>query len=682
MTTSINTNVSAYYAQQNLRSAGVKAEVTIARLSSGNRIVRASDDVAALSIGTILKSNISTLKTALTNTQQANSLLQVADGGLKNIGDILQRQKSLAVQANSGTLSGSERSFLNQEFQNLKDEIDRLVANTKFNAVTLLDGSLSKATGINFNTTKIAATTLATSGSNLTLNANLANGDYIEVNGSKVFFTTSTYGSADAKGKVLVGGNATETTANLASFLNSTNDARINVARYTATGAVLAAFTATGDLAANNTFSFGAGTANVTANNTNGLTGDGVDGLARYRTFAVGDIVGNRLRGFGNFTDSANQSAGIDTANVTDNADFLGKINNFEVAYTNSANNVVVSVRVGSITYSSGVLDLNNATQVARVTLTGSNGTGAEGGNISLGFSGVVTTVNSQGDADTLAGEINASLSNVTFVQSRDVTSFTNNSYVYTDGVRTGTLIGATVDFRSSSFENFEIEDIKVTAPQFGSTDAVIEAVINGETYRSYAGLGSQLEDNSLIILGNINDSSKTLSISLGNDTINGGYAVKLDTSDEAASFQAALQSAFGITDGKSKISFQTGSKSNDEIGIELKNADTASLYDNKDLNVLTVNDAIEAGEQIDEAIATVTALRANVGALQSRFNYASANLESSIQNQDAAKSVFLDANISDESSQFASAQVLLQASISVLAQANLLPQNLLKLIG
>ena len=76
--------------------------------------------MAGLSVGTILSTTISTLKTAQTSTSQAQSMLAIADGGLKNVGDILQRQKALAVQANTGSLSDNERGFLNQEFQGRK----------------------------------------------------------------------------------------------------------------------------------------------------------------------------------------------------------------------------------------------------------------------------------------------------------------------------------------------------------------------------------------------------------------------------------------------------------------------------------------------------------------------------------------------------------------------------------
>ena len=84
----------------------------------------------------------------------------------------------------------------------------------------------------------------------------------------------------------------------------------------------------------------------------------------------------------------------------------------------------------------------------------------------------------------------------------------------------------------------------------------------------------------------------------------------------------------------------------------------------------------------IDAAIDAVTSVRADVGALQSRFDFAAANVESSIQNQDAARGVLLDTDVAAESTAYATSQVQLQAGIAVLAQANLLPQNLLKLIG
>ena len=152
---SINTNIAAYYAQKNIGTASASASSSISRLSSGNRIVRAADDVAALAVGTSLRTQVTTLKQALSNTSQGSSLLQVADGALSQVTEILQRQKAIAVQAGSGSLGSQERSFLNQEFQNLTQEIDRIAGKTNFNGVKLLDGTLT--TGGSFKTTNPTA---------------------------------------------------------------------------------------------------------------------------------------------------------------------------------------------------------------------------------------------------------------------------------------------------------------------------------------------------------------------------------------------------------------------------------------------------------------------------------------------------------------------------------------------
>src|SRR6218665_2612826 len=121
-----NTNVSALTAQRYLGSAGDAAASSLSKLSSGSRVPTAKDDAAGLAIGTKLKAEVAGLQQAGNNASQAISLLQIADGALSTSSDILQRMKSLAVQSSSGQLSDSDRSLLNQEFLNLRSEIDRI----------------------------------------------------------------------------------------------------------------------------------------------------------------------------------------------------------------------------------------------------------------------------------------------------------------------------------------------------------------------------------------------------------------------------------------------------------------------------------------------------------------------------------------------------------------------------
>lgn len=114
---------------------------SVAQLSSGQRLQRASDDVAALSIATRLNSQNVALRSARNNSLEASSLLQVGDGGLSGISNAIDRLLSLSVQSASA-LPDSERAFIDIEFQQLKGEIDRLAKETRFNRIPILAGAI------------------------------------------------------------------------------------------------------------------------------------------------------------------------------------------------------------------------------------------------------------------------------------------------------------------------------------------------------------------------------------------------------------------------------------------------------------------------------------------------------------------------------------------------------------
>jgi flagellin len=111
---------------------------SLSKLSSGTRVVSARDDAASMAIGARLNATTESLKTASVNVGQANSMLQIADGGMATIDNILVRMKTLSVQSSSGNLSDTERGFLNDEFVQLREEIDRIASSTNFNGIQLL----------------------------------------------------------------------------------------------------------------------------------------------------------------------------------------------------------------------------------------------------------------------------------------------------------------------------------------------------------------------------------------------------------------------------------------------------------------------------------------------------------------------------------------------------------------
>jgi flagellin len=119
------------------------ASSSVSKLASGSRIVKASDDAAGLAIGTRLKADVTALTQSGINAAQGASVVQVADGGLGRIGDVLQRMKALAAQSLSGVPTDTERGFIDAEFQELVSEIDGIAVTTRFNGDSVLDGTVA-----------------------------------------------------------------------------------------------------------------------------------------------------------------------------------------------------------------------------------------------------------------------------------------------------------------------------------------------------------------------------------------------------------------------------------------------------------------------------------------------------------------------------------------------------------
>lgn len=552
---SINSNSAALFAQRNLNLSSTESQNSIARLSSGQSIIAAKDDVAGLSVGTILSTAISTLKTAQTSTSQAQSMLAIADGGLKNIGDILQRQKALAVQANTGSLSDNERGFLNQEFQNLTSEIDRIVTNTNLNGVNLIDGTLSN-------------------------NSNL---------------------------QVSAPGNA------------------------------------------------GAGFTDVGAVGDRVLDGD---------TFTIGDTADSTL---------------------------IGSMSNASVDVTFTVGNTVnIDLNFNGKTYSKDGINTNPGAGAAfDVELTNAE----TGSKITIKLK--ETDIGNQGAANILATNIESDISTIEVYQTRETGATEADGGLNAEKFQNTILNGMSnsdFTFTSNDFDTTNnkaptVDGFKVTA-ETASTDGKIQVTINGSVFETEAGAfdlnKDDLKAKGEVTLTNQSDNNEKLTIDF--DNLEGDNQVRIDTSDNASALEDALNTLFGAG-SQGGADFQVGTVSTDKISVSINSSATSTIYrDNEGavntLDISTVDGAVKASEVLDNAINTITSFRADVGALQSRFEFASSNLASSIQNRSAARSDFLDVDVAAESTNFAASQVRLQASVSVLAQANQLPQNLLKLIG
>jgi flagellin len=137
----ISTNVASVNAQRNLGNSQIAINNSMAQLSSGSRINKAADDAAGLAISENLKAQIRSTRQANRNANDGISLVQTAEGGLNEIGNIIVRLRELGVQAGSDTIGDVERSFVNKEVMQLKDELQRIAQVTTWGGTKLLDGS-------------------------------------------------------------------------------------------------------------------------------------------------------------------------------------------------------------------------------------------------------------------------------------------------------------------------------------------------------------------------------------------------------------------------------------------------------------------------------------------------------------------------------------------------------------
>lgn len=139
----VNNNIASINAQRNLVNTTMRLSKSLQRLSSGLRITRAADDAAGLAISESFRAEVRSLSQAQRNSNDAISMLQIAEGALNETSGLLVRMRELAIQAANGTLGSAERSTIDSEFSDLASEITRIASVTQFNGALLLSGGSS-----------------------------------------------------------------------------------------------------------------------------------------------------------------------------------------------------------------------------------------------------------------------------------------------------------------------------------------------------------------------------------------------------------------------------------------------------------------------------------------------------------------------------------------------------------
>lgn len=532
MAMTINTNIGAFTAQRNLNASAMRSASSLSKLSSGSRVPNAKDDAAAMAIGSRLGIEVAGLRQASLNAGQASSLLQIADGAMSQISDVLTRMKSLAVQASSGQLSVTDRATLNSEFTSLRSEIDRIALDTEFSGSQLLNGGDTVASLTDGN---IGA--LTTNGVSLSFDTSKTATDNV--------FRVE-YDWTDAATDT---GNLTVT--NMATGASETIDVATLIQAVT------------GETSTDLTTNLGVG-----------------------KTVAVN---------FASIGVTVTLDNNFDVNGTAINGDF--SVNTAGTAQTAVESFVAVAETVGG--------DLTGA-QMAAIT--------------GLDNEGVLTL--------TIADNVD------------DLVTFT-------------TAANAGLEFSSDGI-NFSGS---VAATASGAAASIVHVRAIGAT-EAFA----TLDLGTVNVVGASGNAASTLMINTNNLMVR-------------AQEGTAATASFNFRVGTGVVAAQ------DRIDVSLNSVTTSSLGVSSS-TIDTVSNAETAMGALDAAITTLNNARAGVGASQSRLDFAAANLAVAIENSAAAQSALMDTDISAEMTEFTSAQVLVQAGVSMLAQANQQPGLLLKLLG
>lgn len=723
----INTNVMSLNAQRNLTKSQEALGQTMERLSSGLRINSAKDDAAGSAISSKLTSQIRGFDQSIRNANDGISLVQTADGALSESSNILQRMRELSVQSANGTYSSGNRTTLNAETQQLIKELDRIATSTNFNGLNLLDGSASDVKlhiGANENETmtvsigKLDAESLGvedTAGlSSISRTATSVSSaaasisDAFALGGSSGISSASigSLGSGDLiiNGITIDGAKASSDTASAYAKEASAiaTAAAINEkSAQTGVTAVVGETQVGGSAMSTDTAAAASGTIQINGVSialqlkavTNSVTAS-ADNAANRQSIVEAINLKSKETGV----------TAIDTG-IDNNGITLVAEDGRNIAVYNSGSGNLTAANTGLSIGGTGTGTLTTGT----VTLVADRGkdieitSTAEGKAMDAGFtvgtySGTATQVSSRlNDSTTAMTAGNLYVNGVSVGPSYatdDTASNTGKEYSAIAKAAAFNLVsdktGVTAVVNKNTAENTAVQ---------GTVGASVGATINGVSINTFMTVANDMTGNRQRLVAAINEISDRTGVRAIDTGVNGstnGGGVQLVAEDgrnivvdftntQNAGFQsgaATFVGEFTLTSDK-EIVIERGSNSNmsytgmavgeyggGEDGMAIKNID-----------ISTVDGANKAITAIDNALERVNNVRADLGAVNNRLDFAVNNLSSISNNASAARSRIADTDFASETAKLSRSQVLMQASQAMLAQANSQPQQVMSLL-
>jgi len=667
--TIINSNTKALYASNALQINNRQMANSMQQLSTGKRINGASDDAAGLAIATRMTADLRGMAMSIKNANDGISMMQTAEGALGEVTNMLQRMRELSVQAATGSMTRENRVALQKEMDQLISEIDNVSRTTNFNGIKLLDGTakgVAIQTGVKEND-QVAVTIDNASSKSLGLQGFMVEGTV--TSGRVGTFTTQAVDDVLINGKNALGtAIAADVTASaLASNINTNiGEHRVKATAFNTikgvapTTNVFASGAVTIQIDAGAAISIGA--ANSVQDLVNNINRDaaGVTAvLSGDGTIELSNNTGKTITIAGSAAETAGLTAGAYKGYVTleslDGNDVKVIAKNEANGYGTSAAGTVADVKVMGFNQSTdGKSFAGTAVSSTAINLTHD-----------LRINGVKIGVSDDSSALSKAAAINK-LTDQTGVIATAKTEVKVTTALANIGAATSVKINGT-----------EITTL--------STQTTMQGVVS-EINRNLNGVRASTD-----IDGNLILTSQGADISVEDAT---GFMTGIASTSGYAS-SGAIAAAGGAT-VKGRISLSS------EIGAQIKvdsYATDATVRTNSlalvglsaqggsdtlvggALQITSQESAGRALTSIDKALEKVALSRANLGAFQNRLTAAIDNITTTRTNLNESRSRIMDADYGQVTTELARQQIIQQAAMAMLAQANQQPQAVLKLL-
>jgi len=802
---SVRSNYAAAVAHRNLMAADDQVGRSLIRLSSGSRTAITRDDPVGLGMGTVMRSNVAAFEKASGNISQGTSLLQVAEGGMGTISEILVRARVLAVQAASDNLAAPERAALQDEFSQLQAEIDRVAKTTSYDGRSLLGGTpgvLASTSVVTQAAPAFSSPAFAPPGlgaksavANVAAVAQREAFDIgtvevtdvfkVTVNGHQVSFTAATttasdvaqglataiaadpvanafvQASVDSDGSLVLDARVAGTAftygaaavdgggANTQTITSATAKRVDNVVPVTQTAYFAATDFNPGDelqalvngtaykVTVSAASSEPANSLNSLAtliNASGGAVKASVDGS--YLSLAsalpgLGFTAATKVTGAGSnvvAAPAAAQREAFDVTTVEVGDTFKVRLNGHDVSFTATTtaaadvvqglasainadaavkSSLVASVDGGgslvidalaagtAFTFAASAIDGGAADTQAIVSVEGKRVANAEAipqknylkpshlapGNAleavvnGTSFKVVVADTLVQ-PADALGAMVAAINTGQSAVVARTdgvqlileaavaVTPFTvTGSVTASPGSAQVTSIALTGTPQLGNRYLMDVDGQKMTfavgvEASMNEVAKSIAARFNGSLNSTFHGVHATVEGNTVVLTGNLG---------------RGPYGVSVQTVAPPAATES----------GQFRMNFQVGINSNpsETLEVTIDSVTSKALgVDPASINISTIEDASKAGTALRLATDNIALYRGRVGSMQNRLQYAGDNVGMQSENEESSRSAIMDLDVAAEMSRLVSSQVLRDLGVSMIAQANRLPQGLMKL--